>query len=52
MDEKYVLNWLVVQFFQNTFTLKFWEVMTIIWKVETISIHIRPSSTCKYNNSN
>jgi hypothetical protein len=24
MDEKYVLNWLVVQIFQNNFTLKLW----------------------------
>jgi len=51
MDEKYVLNWLVIQNFQNTFTLQFWSIMIRIWKVETISIHTRPSSTWKYNNS-
>jgi len=44
MDEKYVLNWLVVQIFQNIFTLKLWQIMTRIWKIETISIHTSPSS--------
>jgi hypothetical protein len=52
VDEKYVLNWLVVQIFQNTFTFKLWYIMIIIWKVETISIHIRFLSTWKYNNFN
>jgi hypothetical protein len=39
VDEKYVLNWLVVQIFQNIFTLKLWYTMIIIWKVEIIYPH-------------
>jgi hypothetical protein len=38
VDEKYVVNWLVVQNFQTIFTLKLWWIMIIIWKVKTISL--------------
>ncbi len=51
MDEKYTLNWMVAQIFQNTFTLTWTLIdMTIIWKVEITFIQTRLLSTWKYNN--
>jgi hypothetical protein len=38
--------------FQHTFTLTLWYIMTIIWKIETIFIHIKALSTWKYSNFN